>query len=311
MVSSRGRLGAAYYDASQYKLFLAEDAEDSVPFDLTTMCMAHDWQTLHSISSDDRSSVLEQTQPRSLLLGSHSDYRFIEHVQKACSSESTTTFQLRPSSEFNSMRGRALLTKILNRSVISGEGASRLEGNDEHLATLNEFGFMSTGSPLTVRWPNAKACLHLTNIHIHLTHNMVACLPSFSLGLHAAVSHGQRHLRGLRRQDGRNSCTVSRLLDIDLLELPMTLSLMQPGDHANQCKCSNVRATGSFSSSTPWATLCLFRLRRALQIFEDKSHANCHLDKFKEGLSIYGKASFLNKSCDIEVKVAPPLPRFY
>ncbi|KAJ3574002.1 hypothetical protein NP233_g2059 [Leucocoprinus birnbaumii] len=158
---SHGRVGAAYFDPSNFVLYLLEDTQESLHYDLTIM-------------------LLEQASPDIVLTSSKSDDDFIDTARNHLETTSAT-FQIRPYKEFSATKGKNRLFS-LNRLAELPLDHMSLEDSSSVTASAslsrNPYDFMrkrrdETGDPTMKRW---NASIRLSNFAS--TENAPLCISS-------------------------------------------------------------------------------------------------------------------------------------
>ncbi|EIN12874.1 hypothetical protein PUNSTDRAFT_111245 [Punctularia strigosozonata HHB-11173 SS5] len=135
----RGRLGCAYYEPVQATVYVLEDTNDSVHFDLTKM-------------------LFEQANPDIVLTGSRADDEFIDLLRDLVDA-SSGRFTIRPWKDFAAPKGRERLLCLpmllnLSEDPQGGDVVSTVSGSSE---PRNAYDFMQRrrevhGDPVMQRW---------------------------------------------------------------------------------------------------------------------------------------------------------------
>ncbi|EGO23820.1 hypothetical protein SERLADRAFT_450137 [Serpula lacrymans var. lacrymans S7.9] len=141
-----GRIGCSYYDPVKCFVYVLEDTQESLHFDLTTM-------------------LLEQCNPDIVLTSSRADDKFINILQNYMEA-SGGIFQIRPHKEFTPNKGRdRLLSLRLLTELDMQSDIQALSEADSNSDSRNAYDFMNkrreiTGDPVAKRW---NAAIRLSN----------------------------------------------------------------------------------------------------------------------------------------------------
>ncbi|KAJ7134704.1 DNA mismatch repair protein MutS [Mycena epipterygia] len=146
-----GRVGCAYYDPIKCMIYVLEDSQETVHFELTTM-------------------LLEQASPDVLLTSSRSDDEFMD-AARAHMEASGGVFQIRPHKEFVASKGRERLLSLRLLYELPQEdsdlpASSEIGSTSSNSDTRNAYDFMrrrhetNGGDPAMKRW---NASIRLSN----------------------------------------------------------------------------------------------------------------------------------------------------
>ncbi|KIK45627.1 hypothetical protein CY34DRAFT_22463 [Suillus luteus UH-Slu-Lm8-n1] len=159
-VRSRGRIAGAYYDSVRCIVYVLEDTQEDVHFDLTNM-------------------LLEQCNADVVLTSSKADDPFISILQKFAEA-SGGVFQIRPHKEFTPHRGRDRLLSLRFLSELTTEDSGQCLSSDSSSGAepRNAYEFMqkrkqAAGDPTMKRW---NAAIRLANYASVESSLCISCL---------------------------------------------------------------------------------------------------------------------------------------
>ncbi|GAA5999375.1 hypothetical protein JCM5350_004037 [Sporobolomyces pararoseus] len=243
----RGKLGCAYYDANDNKIYFLEDQLDSNEFDLANLTLGQLLPTtvLTSSSADSNFvSFLESTLstlPAAATSSSSSASASTFSATASAQSGTPTRLEIRPAREFYAGQGRHVLSRIEIRegawySIIKDEG-----GEDEELQVAHQQQGME-----------GDALKRNRELRLESFMNGLEKSP-LTLGCAGALVTSITRIRASEGDLEANQFSISGL---ELMKLDKVMQI-------------NSEAL------------------TALQIFDTEAHASMHANRGKEGLSIF------------------------